>query len=311
MKSEWTISGVPQEDIILPWWTGLLCFVLCTFCFVVPISTYAYKMKKRSVDCYYSLPLKKWKVTFVKTLVGLLQVLVPFTIAFWVGTLVMLVRKDNPYQMGWVFPMYFGMVFYAVGLFGFNAFVFTRANSVVDGIVFMLAYIFAWAFVAFDLCGFLHLSEWLMEPIGFLITPAGISAWITNMQYLMCGTSEFCDWNVWMFVMPFLYGVIGYALLFVTLRFDKGENAEQVSESWFGYRLLIPLYAICSIGILGAIGNIIWFVLLFVPIAVGTIVTTMVYRRKFLLPLKSWLLVGISIIGGCVFAVMMAISAAI
>jgi hypothetical protein len=121
---------------------GYVIGALLLLCYIVPILTYSFKMNKRSVDAYYSLPLRKEKLYFVKTLVGLFLVLAPFTIAYWGGFLTLLCRKGNPYEMIWYVPAYFVFLLLAVFVFGINAFFYTRANRVWDGLVFMFAYSF-------------------------------------------------------------------------------------------------------------------------------------------------------------------------
>ena len=60
---------------------SLIYTILGIFCAVVPVLMYSFKMNKRSVDAFYSLPIKKEKMYLVKTLMGLLLVLIPYTIA--------------------------------------------------------------------------------------------------------------------------------------------------------------------------------------------------------------------------------------
>ena len=69
---------------------GLAFFALGALCFLSPVLVYSFKMSKRGVDGYYSLPLKKEKLYLVKTMVGLWLVLVPFTVMYWSGFLTLL-----------------------------------------------------------------------------------------------------------------------------------------------------------------------------------------------------------------------------
>ena len=51
-------------------------------------------------------------------------------------------------------------------------------------------------------------------------------------------------WEPTIFLYPILLAAASYALMFLLLRQEKAENAEQNSDSWFGYRVMIPLYII-------------------------------------------------------------------
>ena len=286
--------------------TWLVYVELLALCFGVPVATYRFKMKKRSVDCYYSLPIKKEKLYFIKTLVGLCLVLVPFTISFWGGFLMLLIRPGNPFKMGWFVPQYLGLLFFAICLYGFNAFTFTRANTVGDGIVFMVAYTFVALVVSATGLMVINLINhvWDWNVFEYLITPMGSIIFNIKMEALIKG--DLAKWNVCMFLIPAIFGAIGYFFLFFSLRYDKGENAEQVSDSWFGYRMLIPVYAACFTGYLGAFGELILFGFLFVSIVVSTFVATMVYRRKFLFPAKNLIMIGVGLGVGIVLAVIIA-----
>ncbi len=261
--------------------------------FLVPTIVYSFKMTKRGVDGYYSLPLKREKLYFVSTMVGLILVLVPFTVSFWSGFMTLLFRQGNPYKMGYYIPAYFGGLFFAVFLFGINAFVYTRANRVVDGLAFMAAYAFV---------GLLSLTclEYAFD--------VSVSSWRIEQCFLFSGSmfafvDRMCDYIMlskigegyagWWFGLTAAAGVLCYALLYFAIRFEKGENAEQNSNSWLGYKTLIPVYvALCFGG--GAAEEILGFVL----VLVGGVVATIVYKRKFRLKFIDWLPLIVGLVAG-------------
>ena len=85
--------------------------VLCT---LVPVLMYSFKMNKRSVDEFYSLPIKREKIYLAKTLAGLILVMVPYAVAYWSGFLSVALR-ENYYHLGYYAAGYFGGVLF--GLF--------------------------------------------------------------------------------------------------------------------------------------------------------------------------------------------------
>ena len=126
-----------------------------------------------------------------------------------------------------------------------------------------------------------------------------------NMEELMMG--EGCHWNVWMFLFPALYGAVGYTLLFTLLRFEKGENAEQVSDSWFGYKTLVPIYTAFAIALLGTLGDETGvFAVLFCLFAAASLIAMIIYRRKFRFSGKYWLMYGVGLSVGLVLAFILA-----
>ncbi len=257
--------------------------------FIVPVLTYSFKMNKRSIDGYYALPLKREKLYLVKTIVGLLLVFVPFTIAYWCGFIVLLFRS-HLFQLVWYLPAYFGFLLFGLCAYGLNAFVFTRGNRVWDGIVLMMTY----AFIGLLIVGYI---EYVTHTVVFWRHEENFSIWgpmivfCGNMERLICNF-ETDDWSVWTFLYPIFTGGVSYFLLFFNLRFEKGENAEQVSESWFGYKLMIPLYVIFTT----AISELL--ILNLCMTAVGGIVATVIWRHRFRFSWKYWVMIGGAILVG-------------
>ncbi len=274
--------------------------------FVVPALVYSFKMTKRGVDGYYSLPIKREKLYFVATMVGLILVLVPFTVSFWGGFLTLALRAENPYDMSWYVPAYFAGVCFAVFLYGVNAFVYTRANRVVDGLVFMGLY----AFIGFFANGCLStMCEGMYDrtPEVFKSSAAvsfvfgggmfEVLSEITRLIMRRGGPGFESQYAKWWFCAPIFAGIICYALLFFLLRYEKGENAEQNSESWFGYKVLIPAYVALLFGC-GIAEEVIGFV----AVLVAGVVATIVYKRKFRLKLIDWTPLAAGLFIGLVFA---------
>ena len=258
---------------------------LGALCYLSPVLVYSFKMSKRGVDAYYALPLKKEKLYLVKTLVGLLLVLVPFTVMYWSGFLTLLFRAGNPYDMFWYLPAYFGSVLLGICLFGLNAFLFTRGNTVADGIVFMIAYIPLFLMI-YEYATNLFGSR-LQSSYENFITFGGLIEFGNKMSSLISRYENVTFSPLTFVVLPVL-GTLGYALLFALLPYEKGENAEQVSDSWFGYKILIPIYTAFLLALNLSTFDIIWFF----TIAMAAIVATVVYQRKFKFHLKWWGMIG-------------------
>ena len=118
---------------------SIIYLLLGAMCFVVPALMYSFKMNRRSADAFYSLPIKREKLYLVKTLVGLILVFVPYTVAYAAGFLCVALR-ENYYDLIWYLPGYFGGILFGLSLYGVAAFSFARANRVADGVIFMIFY---------------------------------------------------------------------------------------------------------------------------------------------------------------------------
>lgn len=277
---------------------GVVFFMLALLCIVAPAIAYSFKTDKRSIDVYYSMPLKKWKLYFVKTLVGLLLAFVPFTVAYFGGFFVVLSRFSDLAEFALVHKSmyivaYFGGLLFGLCMYGVNAFVFTRANKVGDGI----AYIFAYALLPHLLITFFfaitpYKTDYVITqnfaPWGTLIS------FCENMDLLIRGKTA--EWSAWTFVLPSSLGVVAYFLLFFNLRFEKAENAEQVNESWFGYKLFIPLYTILLCGVIGR--EFFDSPLVICLIVISAVVVTMAWRRRIRFSWKYWLVIFAAVLVG-------------
>lgn len=269
----------------------LVFIALLALCFLSPVLVFSFKMNKRGVDGFYALPLKREKLYFAKTLTGLALVLVPFTVAYWSGFFTLLCRENTLYQTAWYLPAYFGAVGYGVLLFGFNSFAFTRANKVSDGVAFMLGYAFLFSLIASYL-EYLKLLDLNIREMESFLSFGGMMNFCDAMESRVCGYTV--DFSALSIVVPLVLGCAGYALLFLLLRYEKGENAEQISESPFGYKALIPLYLAFAIGC-GGLDE-----LTFAAYAVAAVVATIVYRRKFRFSWRWWVMLGGALVLGLV-----------
>ena len=77
--------------------------------------------------------------------------------------------------------------------------------------------------------------------------------------------------------------------------FEKAEDAEQVSESRFGYKFLIPVYAAFLMG--SSYG---FSIQTLAMILIAEIIATIVYKRKFRFEKKEWLRIGLGLLVGIV-----------
>lgn len=275
---------------------SIIYLLLGAMCFVVPALMYSFKMNRRSADAFYSLPIKREKLYLVKTLVGLILVFVPYTVAYAAGFLCVALR-ENFYNLIWYLPGYFGGILFGLSLYGVAAFSFARANRVADGVIFMIFYALIGLLIA-SLVEAIEIERGIpyderMETVYF--SPMGCFVVFSEKIDALLREGGNQDLDFLMFLFVFLHAVAGFALLFLLPRFDKGEDAEQYSDSWFGYRVMIPLYTALLIGLMG--GTEALYIVLF---TVAAIVMTIIYRRKALFSWQYWVMIAVGALGGIV-----------
>lgn len=279
----------------------------------VPVWVFHYKMKKRSVDLYYSLPISHTKILAVKFLIGLIAVFAAYTVAYWIGAVALIIRyfatslkADYPFEPVWYLPQYFGSILPIFFIYAISSFVFTRANKTVDGIFFIVFWMFVAALIISVLdciipynsvypsyfCSFApldiltgHFQEHLR---GYL-----------NIHTQKVGTAELVNLSVG-FPLTALLAAGATAGLFLTEKRSKAENVEQISESPFGYKVMIPLYTVCLI-LRSAFSM---FLVLLVMIAAGSYLLTMLYRRTVKIGWKQGIIYGASVLGPVVIIIL-------
>ena len=226
-----------------------IVFMTVALAAVVPIWMMSYRMKKRSVDLYYSLPLKRTQILRVKYLLGLIAVYAPFTVAFFLGALAAVIRYPSGAIAGqYYFAAYLAALPAIFCIYSIMSFVFTRAQRTLDGIVFVIFWLFAMFAVASVVGRFFDgVQARLFTPIAPL----------SQVSYSFRDYIELPNWSgsrygdnylVKMtigFILTGLQAIAATVLLFVTEPKAKTENIGGVSSSPFGYKVMIPLFTVC------------------------------------------------------------------
>ncbi len=284
---------------------GLIVTYLAILTYVIPIIKSAYLKRKKTIDYYYALPIKRTVIMNVNLIVGLIELLVPFTICYFSGMIVTMIKTDM-FDYYYFIPLYFSMVGLSVSLFIFNMFVASRANTVVDSVLFMVLYTFGLALPIFSINEATNNGFYTDAYMLFTFMPfVNVGNYYASM---MKDTSN----------IPLLYPhyvlaifeALTYIPLFILTKKDKSERAEQISNSYFGYRTLIPFYVVSIVGavVLGNIEeltfNIEWFMIVFMVLA-AALVGYVIYYRKFKLPKRAWLMMGLSLVGGIIVGLLL------
>lgn len=128
--------------------------VLIILSIAVPVWVFAFLKKKRNLDCAYSLPITKRGIGMVQYAVGAITVFIPFVCAY-VATLICYASFGSFAALGhgylishFAISLLMGFVLYSISVF-----VFERANSVVDGIVLICAYMVGLYFLVYGIEG--------------------------------------------------------------------------------------------------------------------------------------------------------------
>ena len=313
--------------------SGLACYavLLCVLCTVVPVMQFSYRMKQRSVDLWYSLPITRKQLVLVRTLAGLLLVFVPFTIAYWPGVAIVAMRCNElassvrgfHFQYIHYLSCFAQMLLLGACLFGVNAFLFTRGNSMFDGIFFILGWaILVPLFVvvlnedfAFDFYwqGASGRQTWVNSSLFFtyFFTYSPV-AWTGAAFEKLITVGAFFD-NEFHFmvtsILGVLEGVAAYLALFLLADRDKSENVGQISSSRMGYKVLLPALEAGVIALIIMTVGWGWFdwntVFYLVLVALCALAFYFAYRRSFRLKLSDILSVILALVAGVLLALLL------
>lgn len=235
------------------YWISGLGGVLAAF---IPVYLFSYKMKKRSLDLYYALPVPRREIFSVKYILGLIFIFVPYTVTFATGAIVGCARCTAELFTVYFVPQYFASLIGIYIIYSICTFLFTRAHTLADGIVTMAMGFFAPLLVAFALYTLLATGS---APLYRVIAPY---AWLPYslldsvtaefQRYIIYGQPLAADTHVIIneSVSAGLFTVLSALATYFTIRNERNtlaEEAEQITTSPFGYKVLLPVYAACSV----------------------------------------------------------------
>ncbi len=231
-----------------------LFMIMEVFALLIPVLELAPLKKKRNLDTFYNFPFKRSQMAFALYISGLVQLFTIFTPPY-LAALLYAAENSDKYNAVWLLLYYplallFGWVTYSVSMFFFN-----EGNTVTDGIIFCLFGTFALgeALNAANLIAKTAFKApfltYRQDTLGYLYTPLSkISqtfafhtgekdSTIQDFAEPLSVTHIYLVWVILGF-----FAMAGFLFLF---RYKKAEKAEEISNSIFGYRTMIPFFGAC------------------------------------------------------------------
>ncbi|MBR5286949.1 MAG: hypothetical protein IKU30_08640 [Clostridia bacterium] len=222
---------------------GIAVALVIFLSLVVPIFNFAKFKNRRNLDTLYSLPLSRRKFALAHYLSGLIAVLVPTAIGFLVEVGVIIGYGAFSFiDLGWLFVYFLLLMITGWLFYSMNLFVFNEANHIFDGVVFVICWNLLFYVVAFP-------SNLLSSFFDELATPFGYIMEILSRTEAVIETTPFyLDWyfgfeTVIAFTLLWAtLGLISVVLFFARCNKQSPERVGGISDSFFGYKLFIPLY---------------------------------------------------------------------
>ena len=283
-----------------------IAIAISVFSTLIPMLETAEFKNRRNLDTLYFLPMSRVKLALAHYLSGFIQVAFIHTVTFWSAWIYWLckinsshyIRSLNILPIYWLLSLAVGFIMYSIFIF-----IFCQGNNVLDGFIFCVA----WMFIFFVVVNAIIYSfkDLLRIENVYDDVCQWYQAWtivympINNLTMIFQGLTEIrndmfleqVELIIYQMYMFFVWVgvaaacVFGYFWTFIR----KGaEKAGEISDSWFGYRTLIPIYAFCvlfEIGTHASIDIIIFWML--------TILAYVIYRRGFKFKLGDIIIIGI------------------
>ena len=267
---------------------GYLTTILCVFATIIPIYEFSFKMHKNSVDLLYSLPIKKYKLYIVKYLIGLLELFIIFTVCFlyiFLYASAHFVDTQNSAKLIYYFYYYLISLGFGALLYNWVAFFFTRANTIVDGIIITILSVFLIVILCaafIDLTKLVHYdyfgsSDWRYTPYSSIVY---FTRYFNVKIKSLHPNVHFYDDVFYSSLIMSIIGTIFIPLFFILSNKQKTENASDISNEWYTYKLFIPLYVVCMCEFLGQRDNSL-NILNITLVIIGGYICYVIYNRTF------------------------------
>ncbi len=276
----------------------------------VPIIEFSYRMRKITIDQMYSFPIKREKIFLAHYITGFIKILIPVTVAV-IYFLIDLSFKEHLFDVFYLIPFYFSLLGTLLFGYSFVTFIFMRGNTVGDGLINILFGIFfipaIIAVITYhqpysyptNMKDFFNIDFGdgiIFKPVVDIIEYfEGEMEWFalsqikhTN-QYLELPHFS-ADSFGWL-IFHAICGVASFVLSIVLVKKDKSENSMGISNSWFSYKIMIPVYLFVISYTAIDVEFIAWLFIL-----IGGFLMYVIYRRT--LKIK---IIDVVMIVACVF----------
>ncbi len=241
-------SNEKYSDIAL----YILAIIMSVLATLVPMLETAAFKNRRNLDTLYFFPIQRWKMATAHFISGFVQVLFVYTVTFAVSWMYLAIEASY-FDLSYMPMYYIGSVVLGLVMYSFFIFIFAQANTVADGVVFCVAWMFAGCMIllAANTLTAVIFGKAFIADVSNGIVYAPVNWFTTVMQYVMEINKENVYYrmsisDLWtdknMFLVWIIVGLVsagGYIYTFM----EKGAaKAGEISSSWLGYKLLIPLY---------------------------------------------------------------------
>lgn len=229
----------PKTGLLYIYMIGLFALSV-----IAPIIEFSFKMKKITAFQAYSFPILRRDFYLVRYFMGLLEIFIPFILSFLASTLLISI-SPNLYTIGYLYLYLPIAIVLGTLVYSFFVFFYSKANTILDGVV-ILALLLLVPFALGSVCCYFEnvitgqnkvLSVDSLHPFAPVF-------YVTSLfENLLCHrtitgipTIQIVVYSIYAPIM--IATLVGFIL---TAGEFKSEDAGQKSESWFSYKIILPV----------------------------------------------------------------------
>lgn len=293
---------------------------------IIPIRQTNYLKNKRLNDLYLGLPINRTKLLITNLIIGFVQLLIIFTIVYWLGFLVVVTNFSQHYDVinlfnvlnntnftGYHYQFYIPLYLVLVGMalipYIIFSFIYLKGNNSIDGIIIYGLYIAATLMLVGSVKELLwfngiYQSTFLIEryfPYSpmFLLTKSYSNVIELGRPIANINPLAQIDWfNFGIPVVFFTVVSIVFVILIVLFEKNrKNENIDQITNNYFGYKTIIPISTFLTFLFLG-LTNDLFMSYLTIILAIVYLLLYMVYQKTIKIHYKYYIMWIIMIVAG-------------
>ena len=291
--------------------------------FVVAALEFGQFMNRRNLDTWFSFPISRRNLFLVHFLNGAIQLSGSIVAGILVAVVKLSSKDFADFDLNIEKIWMFFLIDLCLTLFLYMvlSFLFVNANNVVDGCIFMLGSVLfpaclfsifknfymcaggrldydAVSDLPFDGYGLFSLLSVASDRFSDLIKGGYIMPAINSLYMPEQGIAEFSIAQVTLWMLIGIAAMGGAVYVFTR---KKTEDVSGVSESWFGYRTLIPVCsasALCGSALSSAMFSdqadaaIIISLVGLIPTFIGIFIAYVIYRRGIRFKLPDFITIG-------------------
>lgn len=289
----------------------ILAIVLGIVCTIIPMLENMGFKNRRNLDTLYFFPIRREKMAAAHFIGGFIQCVFIYTVTFAISGIYLAIYTDF-FALYHLVGYYFLSILLGFVIYSFFSFIFIQANTVADGIIMSVLWMFVlWVvmYAIYALTNPLYIQEGNYETYLLSRRLSQIPEWgivyapLNNLTVIFQSLIEVnqSGWNNFTYAGIYrsqfgffiAWGVIGIACLigyFVTFARKGANKAGEISDSYLGYRLLIPLYGYSLIYMIGSVEIV--TILVFMMMIIGYVI----YRRSFKLKARDLVITALGVI---------------